>query len=64
MIKNVQFIGTALVRCRINKPIQLVRGPGNMGKKLPIRPRTIKRNEIAIKKKSIFEILNYTFDVF
>ena len=55
-IKKDQFIGTAFVRCKIKSPTQLVRGPGKMGKKLPIKPRTMKRKDIAIKKKSIIEI--------
>ena len=51
MIRNVQFIGMASVKCKIKSPNQLVRGPGSIGKKLPIMPRAI--NIEATKTKSI-----------
>lgn len=46
-------MGTTLVKCRIKRPTQLVKGPGKMGKKLPKMPKTINTSENEIKKMSI-----------
>ena len=53
IIRKVQFMGTASVRCRIKSPTQLVRGPGRTGKKLPMIPRIIKKRPKKRRKISI-----------
>ena len=55
MPKNVQFIGTALLRCSISKPTQLVIGPGKTGKNEPRIPNIIKRNPKINRKISIYD---------
>ncbi|GAA0738678.1 hypothetical protein GCM10009431_06840 [Gaetbulibacter jejuensis] len=56
MIKNVQFIGSASVRCKTKSPTQLVNGPGKTGKKLPSIPRSINKPLIINKNISIKSI--------
>lgn len=37
--KNVQSLGTAEVKLKINNPTQPVNGPGNTGKNAPMIPK-------------------------
>ena len=41
------------IKLRINKPSHDVKGPGNIGMKLPIMPKIISTVEIIISKRSI-----------
>ncbi len=53
IINNILSISIVLIKLRINKPNQDVRGPGNIGIKLPIIPDIISIDDIIIKKRSI-----------
>ena len=51
--KKVESIGTILVKCNNNKPTQLVKGPGKIGKNEPMIPRQTKTNPRSNKNISI-----------
>ncbi len=55
--KNDRERGTEEVKYSIKKPIQVVGGPGNTGKKLPMMPSNIKNPPNPIKNRSIVYVV-------
>jgi len=53
IINNVLSISTVLIKLRLNKPNQDVRGPGIIGIKLPIIPEIISIADNISRKRSI-----------
>lgn len=58
MPKNVQESSTAFVKCNTNKPNHPVNGPGNTGKKEPIRPNIVRKKPSITNNISMFFCLS------